>query len=82
MSSVEDYSGLCGIIPTFATSDMQIRCHYELGHGGECSFEKHRTNFICYAGAFGPDLENYWAQQPNEDGIKRDFIDSVLKHKK
>ena len=63
-----NYDGLCGIIPTFATSDNQIRCQYELGHHGPCSFEKYRRHFYFYAGCFsGPDPD-------------RGFIDSVLSH--
>ncbi len=68
MSSVENYDGLCGIIPTFACSSRQIRCIYELGHYGPCSFEKYRRTFYLCAGAFSrPDPE-------------RGFIDSVLSH--
>lgn len=68
MSSTESFDGLCGIIATFAHSGNQIRCHYELGHHGPCSFQKYRDHFICYAGAFSrPDPE-------------RGFIDSVLSH--
>ncbi len=70
MSSIEDYSGLCGIIPTFAGFDNRIRCKYEFAHGGPCSFEKHRRKFsFCYAGSFhGPEL-------PEES-----FLNSVLSH--
>jgi hypothetical protein len=43
MSSTESFDGLCGIIAEFASSGMQIRCHYELGHHGPCSFKKLRN---------------------------------------
>ncbi len=68
MSSTENFDGLCGIIATFAHSGNQIRCHYELGHYGPCSFEKYRTHFIIMGGTFrSPDPE-------------RGVIDSVLSH--
>lgn len=67
-ATTESFDGLCGIIATFASSNNQIRCHYELGHHGPCSFEKYRDHFICHAGCFSrPDPE-------------RGFIDSVLSH--
>lgn len=66
--TVENFDGLCGIIATFSHSGNQIRCHYELGHHGPCSFEKYKDHFYCYAGCFSrPDPE-------------RGFIDSVLSH--
>jgi len=52
MSSVENYDGLCGIIPTFSHSGLQIRCTHELGHGGPCTFEKYRRYFYSTAGSF------------------------------
>jgi len=67
---IEDYDGKCGIIATFASSGNQIRCNYELGHHGPCSFEKYRDQFRLYAGSFSrPDPE-------------RSFVDSVLSHQK
>jgi len=68
MSSVENYDGLCGIIPEFADSSNQIRCNYELGHYGPCSFKKLRNHRRGYAGCF---------RAPDPD---RGFIDSVLSH--
>lgn len=68
MSSIEDYSGLCGIIANFASSDNRLRCHYELGHHGPCSFEKYKSHFRCMAGCFS---------YPSPE---RGFIDSVLSH--
>lgn len=68
MSSVENFDGMCGIIADFAHSGNQIRCHYELGHHGPCSFEKYKRHFRFSAGAISaPDPE-------------RSFIDSVLSH--
>ena len=66
--TVENFDGLCGLIANFAHSGNQIRCHFELGHHGPCSFEKYKRSFFGYAGAFSrPDPE-------------RSFIDSVLSH--
>jgi hypothetical protein len=66
--TVENYDGLCGIIADFASSDNQLRCHYEIGHHGPCSFEKYKNHFRIIAGCFSrPDPE-------------RGFIDSVLSH--
>lgn len=68
MSSTENFDGMCGIIAQFAHSGNQVRCHYELGHHGPCSFEKYRNPLRGYAGAIcTPDPE-------------RGFIDSVLSH--
>lgn len=78
MSSTKDYSGLCGIIASFACSSRQIRCMYEFGHGGPCSFEKHRRKFIFYAGSFGN--PRYLLEEKDEDGIQQGFKNSVLAH--
>jgi len=51
MSTIESYDGLCGIIPTFASSDLRLRCNYPMGHHGPCSWEKYRNQFIVCAGA-------------------------------
>lgn len=68
MSSAENFDGLCGIIAEFADSSKQIRCNYEFGHHGPCSFKKLRNPLRGFAGAFcSPDPE-------------RSFIDSVLSH--
>jgi hypothetical protein len=71
-ATVEDYDGLCGIIPTFASSDLQMRCHFEMGHSGPCSFEKHRRHFVITAGCFrGP---------PNpEEEFENSVITSLMK---
>lgn len=39
-ATVESYDGLCGIIYHYSTSDRQVRCKYEFGHGGPHSWEK------------------------------------------
>lgn len=80
MSSIEDYSGLCGIIPTFADSSRQIRCKYELGHGGPCSFEKYRSQFRIQSSCGSYD--SWWYNKKNEDGESNGFIESVLDHSK
>jgi hypothetical protein len=65
-ATVESYDGLCGIIATFASSNLQMRCLFEMGHGGPCSFEKHRHNFVFSFGSVNrPDLEE-------------EFINSVI----
>jgi hypothetical protein len=68
MSSAESFDGLCGIIAQFACSSRQIRCQYEFGHHGPCSFKKLRNPYWGYAGSFS---------RPDPD---RGFIDSVLSH--
>jgi hypothetical protein len=40
MSSVESFDGLCGIIHQYADSDKQVRCLYEFGHHGPCSWKE------------------------------------------
>ena len=72
MSSIENYDGLCGIIPSFADSSRQIRCKYELGHGGPCSFEKYRHQFRIWSHA-----GSFHRPDPEES-----FINSVLSHAK
>ena len=68
--SVEDFDGLCGIIAPFAGSSLQLKCLYELGHGGPCSWTKYKSHFQIFGGCCSaPDPE-------------RDFIESVLYHKK
>jgi hypothetical protein len=71
-ATVEDYDGLCGIIPTFASSDLRMRCHFEMGHGGPCSFEKHRHNFIIIGGCFRTSLDS-------EEEFENSVITSLMK---
>ena len=80
MITVENYDGLCGIIPTFASSDLQIRCNYEIGHGGPCSFEKYKRHFYFSCGCGRYEYENWLINREDDDGIKRGFIDSVVYH--
>lgn len=84
MSSIEDYSGLCGIIPTFAGSDYRIRCNYALGHGGPCSFEKYRNKwpFRIWGGCSASGYDHWWYNKKNEDGESNGFVKSVLEHSK
>ena len=65
---IETFDGLCGIIASFASSDLQLRCLYEMGHQGPCSFEKYKHHFRIFGGC-GPNPE--WIRE-------RGFIDSVL----
>lgn len=45
MSHIETFEGLCGQIATFASSDLQLRCLYSLGHHGKCSWSKYEKQF-------------------------------------
>ena len=78
MSSVENFDGLCGIIARFASSDLQLRCKYEFGHGGVCSFEKYKRYFIMQLGFSKEDYDKYLLNKEDNEGIKRGFIESVL----
>jgi hypothetical protein len=46
MSATTDYDGLCGIIHYFSDSGKQVRCWYDFGHGGPCSFLHKKVNLI------------------------------------
>lgn len=52
MSSVENYDGLCGIIHLASSSDRQVRCKYDFGHGGPHSWEKEIVEIVIHAGTF------------------------------
>jgi hypothetical protein len=71
MSNIENFDGLCGIIATFSSSDLQIRCHYEFGHGGPCSFQKYKDQFIIQTGC---------GSAPVSSG--ESFIESVIESMK
>jgi hypothetical protein len=71
MFSIESYDGLCGIIANFSSSDLRMRCKYELGHSGLCSFEKYKKQFRMTAGAIcnrNP-CDDY--ELPDEGGRKK-----------
>ncbi len=70
--TVEDFDGLCGIIATFGGHDLQLRCQYEMGHHGPCSFEKYRDQFRIWGGSNG---NPEWTRE-------KGFVNSVLSHKK
>jgi hypothetical protein len=70
--SVEDFDGLCGIHAPFWCYELQLRCHYELGHHGPCSWEKYREQFRIWGGS------NADPKVVAEQG----FINSVINHKK
>lgn len=80
MSTVEDYSGLCGIIPSFADSGRQIRCKYEFGHSGPCSFEKYRSQFRLWGGCSASGYERWYLNKKDEEGLSNGFKESVLSH--
>jgi hypothetical protein len=73
---IETYDGLCGIIPSFAYSGLQIRCSHIMGHSGPCSFEKYRSQFRITGGSGTG--SGYFDQMKDEDGLKQGFIQSVL----
>lgn len=77
-ATIEDYDGLCGIIATFASSDLRLRCSYVLGHDGSCSFEKHRRHFSITGGCFRFDFDDWLNSQEDKDGVKEGFINSVV----
>lgn len=79
---IETYDGLCGIIAIFSSSDLQIRCSYELGHQGPCSFEKYKRHFIASSCCGQADYDQWCNNKEDDDGIKRGFIDAVVLHKK
>lgn len=81
MSTVENFDGLCGIIARFASSDLQLRCHYELGHVPPCSFEKYRSQFHIESSC-RPQTEMERLMEKDPDGIQRGFIESVLNGEK
>ena len=61
-TTVEDYDGLCGLWHPRASSDKQVRCKFELGHHGPCSWKDVKGftfrigGSVCSAG-FNPDEE-------------------------
>ena len=78
MGSCEKYDGLCGIIAPFASSDLQLRCNYFVGHQGNCSWKKHEHFFHIQGGCGRNEYERWLANKEDKDGLKRGFIDSVL----
>lgn len=79
MSSIENYDGLCGIIPLFG-SRARLRCNYSLGHSGPCSFEKYRNQFRLWGGSSCGDYERWYLNKKDEEGISNGFKESVLSH--
>lgn len=78
MGSCESFDGLCGCIAPFASSDLQLRCNYFVGHEGDCSWKKYKHHFIISAGCSRGGYERWLANREDEDGIKRGFKDSVF----
>ena len=77
--SVEDFDGLCAIIPNWGGFDLQIRCKYEIGHSGDHSYEKYHKNFKIESSCRSKsDIEIL--REKDEDGIQRGFIEAVLYH--
>lgn len=52
MSATKDYDGLCGIIHLYSGSQKQVRCHYEFGHWGPCSFAKEKVHLTISGPSF------------------------------
>lgn len=82
MSDIESYDGLCGIIAPFANSNVRLRCKYPIDHSGPCSFEKYKNNFMCGSHCGEDDYIKWLLNKPDEDGVKRGFIESIIYHKK
>jgi len=88
MSSIESFDGLCGKIPTFASSDLRIRCKYEIGHYGPCSYEKYRNQFTlssCCSNQTSPEqgfLNSVLSSLPFEHQIVMITSDNKLKIRK
>jgi len=76
MSSIESYDGLCALHAPFASFGLRLRCKYAMCHGGPCSWEKYRSQFILCGGVGRLD----YLQLEDKDGFKRGFIDSVVYH--
>jgi hypothetical protein len=57
---------------------LQLRCHYELGHGGPCSFKKYENQFRIMSSCSLADYQKWKLEQRDEDGVQRGFIESVL----
>ena len=79
MSSTESFDGLCGIIARFSDSDLQLRCEYEFGHSGPCSWDKLRKlsrvgNFI--------KIQSSCSRYSPEQIAERKFIEAVIFHQK
>lgn len=52
MSSIEDYSGLCGQIHLRSSSEKRVRCNYEFGHAGPHSWANKVIGLSIMGGAF------------------------------
>jgi hypothetical protein len=49
---MNNFDGLCGIIWRYSTSDNQVRCQYEFGHGGKHSWYKVEYSTRIIGGTF------------------------------
>lgn len=75
MGSCDKFDGLCGIIAPFASSDLQIRCKYEMAHSGPCSWEKYKSRFFITAGCGS--YESYYLNR-EINGVKQGFVEAVI----
>ena len=59
------FDGLCAIFSPFMLRDgMRWRCSFEMGHGGDHSWEKYRRQFQISAGVFRSDMIRWLYPQP------------------
>ena len=70
---IETYDGLGGCIANFGSSDLQIKCSYELGHHGDCSWKKYQKQFRIFSSC---------SRYSPEEIAEREFINSVIYHQK
>ena len=59
------YDGLCGIPSHFTDNGgRHLRCKFELGHGGDHEWEKHRSQFQLCGGVFHSDMVRWFHPIP------------------
>lgn len=82
MSALKSYDGLCGIISQYATSDRQLRCYFEFGHSGPCSYVK-QEKVMCIRGCAGITIseiiERAQAGSPAAEAMLQPLINEAVK---
>lgn len=71
MSSIEDYSGLCGCIHLSSSSDQRVRCKYEFGHHGPHSWANKTVGLTIFAGSIAR------ISISSEEGFERSVLSSL-----